>query len=152
MTILERLERDMVEAAKARDKERLGAIRYVRSELKNREIELRRELDDEDVVGVLSRVAKKHRESIAQFRDGGRDDLAGREERQLAVTEGYLPERLGADELAELVRSAIGETGAAGPGDLGAVMKVIMPRVKGRADGSSVRSMVQSSLEELAED
>ena len=151
MTILERLERDMVEAAKARDKERLGAIRYLRSELKNREIELRRELDDEDVVDVLARVAKRHRESIAQFRDGGRDDLADREERQLAVAEGYLPEKLDAEELAELIGLAIGDTGAAGPGDLGAVMRAIMPRVKGRADGASVRSMVQSSLERLAE-
>ena len=150
MTILEQLERDMIEAAKAREKERLGAIRYVRSELKNREIELQRELDDDDVVEVLSRVAKRHRESIAQFRDGGRGDLADREERQLAVTDGYLPEKLDEGELAEFIDRAIREVGAEGSGDLGAVMKAVMPGVKGRADGGAVRAMVQSSLEKLA--
>jgi uncharacterized protein YqeY len=150
MTILERLERDMIEAAKAREKERLGAIRYLRSELKNREIELRRELEDEDVIEVLSRVAKRHRESVTQFRDGGRGDLAEREERQLAVTEGYLPEKLGEGELADLIGRTIEEVGAGGPGDLGAVMKALMPKVKGRADGGVVRGMVHSSLEALA--
>ncbi len=149
MTILEQLERDMIEAAKAREKERLGAIRFVRSELKNREIELQRELKDDDVVEVLSRVAKRHRESIAQFRDGGRGDLADREERQLAVTDGYLPEKLGEGELAEFIDRAIEEVGAEGSGDLGAVMKAVMPGVKGRADGGVVRGMVQSSLEKL---
>lgn len=150
MTILERLDRDMVEAAKARDKERLGAIRYVRSEIKNRSIELRRELSDEDAVDVLSRIAKRHRESIEQFRAGGREDLAGREERQLAVAESYLPRKLDGAELTMLVDAAIEEVAARGPGDLGAVMKAIMPKVKGRADGSAVRGMVQSSLEKLA--
>lgn len=150
MSILERLDHDMVEAAKARDKDRLGAIRYVRSELKNRSIELMRELTDDDAVDVLSRVAKKHRESIEQFRGGGREDLAAKEERQLAVTESYLPAKLAAAELSVLIGEAIEEAGAEGPGDLGAVMKAIMPKVKGRADGAAVRSIVQSSLEKLA--
>ena len=151
MTILERLDRDMVEAAKARDKERLGAIRYVRSELKNRAIELKRELKDDDAVDVLSRIAKRHRESIAQFREGGRGDLADKEERQLAVTEGYLPERLSDSELADIVAGAIQEAGADGMSDLGTVMKAVMPRVKGRADGSAVKDLVRSRLEKLGE-
>ena len=150
MTILERLDRDMVEAAKARDKERLGAIRYVRSELKNRAIELRRKLEDEDAIEVLSRIAKRHRESIAQFREGGRGNLADREERQLAVAELYMPEKLGESELMDLIAEVIEEAGAAGPKDLGVVMKAVMPKVKGRAEGAAVKDLVRSSLERLA--
>jgi uncharacterized protein YqeY len=151
MTILERLERDMIEATKAHEKERLAAIRFVRSEVRNREIELGRGLTDEDAIEVLSRVAKRHRESIEQFSGAGRDDLASRETHQLAVVETYLPARLTDDELDGMVREAIAESGASSARDLGAVMKALMPRVKGRADGAAVRGMVQSRLAALGE-
>jgi len=146
MNLLERLESDMIKAAKARDSERLGAIRFVRSQTKNRQIELRRELKDEDVVEVLSRVAKQHRESIEQFQEGGRDELVKHERRQLSVVEEYLPAQLGEQELLEILSGVIEETGAAGPRDIGMVMKTIMPRVKGRADGKIVKALVQSRL------
>ena len=146
MNILERLESDMIKAAKARDSERLGAIRFVRSQTKNRQIELRRELKDEDVLEVLARIAKQHRESIEQFQAGGRDELVERERGQLAVIEQYLPAQLGEDELLEILSEVIEETGAAGPRDIGVVMKTIMPRVKGRADGKMVKTLVQSRL------
>ncbi|MCK4679752.1 GatB/YqeY domain-containing protein, partial [bacterium] len=103
MNLLERLESDMIKAAKARDSERLGAIRFVRSRTKNRQIELRRELKDEDVVEVLSRIAKQHRESIEQFQEGGRDELVEHERRQLSVIEEYLPAQLGEQELLEIL-------------------------------------------------
>ena len=146
MNLLERLESDMVKAAKARDSERLGAIRFVRSRAKNRQIELKRELKDEDVVEVLSRIAKQHRESIEQFQEGGRDELVEHERRQLSVIEEYLPAQLGEQELLEILSGVIEETGAAGPRDIGMVMKTIMPRVKGLADGKIVKNLVQSRL------
>ncbi len=146
MNLLERLESDMIKAAKARDSERLGAIRFVRSQTKNRQIELRRELKNEDVVEVLSRIAKQHRESIEQFQEGGRDELVKHERRQLSVVEEYLPAQLGEQELLEILSGVIEETGAAGPRDIGMVMKTIMPRVKGRADGKIVKALVQSRL------
>jgi uncharacterized protein YqeY len=114
--------------------------------VQNRQIELRRDLKDEDVVEVLSRIAKQHRESIEQFEVGGRDELVEHERRQLAVVEEYLPERLDEQELLEILSGVIEETGAAGPGDIGAVMQALMPRVRGRADGKRVKSLVQSKL------
>ncbi len=146
MSIMERLARDMVQATKARDSERLGVIRYLRSEAKNREIELGRDLKDEDAIEVISRVARKHREAIDQFSEGGRPELVERERRQLAVVETYLPEKLSEQELAEIVDAAIEETGAEGPRGFGLVMKSIMPRVKGRADGNDVKDLVQQRL------
>ncbi len=146
MNILERLENDMIKAAKARDSERLGAIRFVRSQTKNRQIELKRDLKDEDVVEVLARIAKQHRESIEQFHEGGREELAEHERRQLAVVEDYLPAQLGERELLEILSEILEETGATDPRDIGVVMKAIMPRVKGRADGKMVKTLVQQRL------
>jgi len=146
LSILERLEKDMVKAAKARDAERLGVIRFVRSRAKNRQIELRRDLKDEDVTEVLARIAKQHRESIAQFTEGGRDELVESEKRQLAIVEEYLPEQLGEAEIEDILTEVIAETGASGPGDMGTVMKAVMPRVKGRADGKLVKSLVVAGL------
>lgn len=143
---MERLARDMVQATKARDSERLGVIRYVRSEAKNREIELGRDLKDEDAIEVLARVARKHREAIEQFSEGGRDELVEREKRQLAVVETYLPEKLSEQELAEIVDAAVAEAGADGPRGMGLVMKIVMPKVKGRADGKVVKDLVQKRL------
>ena len=146
MNLLERLDDDMIKAAKARDSERLGVIRFVRSKTKNRQIELMRDLKDEDVVEVLVRIAKQHRESIEQFESGGRDDLVKHERSQLAVIEEYLPAQLGEQELLDILAEVIGETGADGPSDMGKVMKAMMPRIKGRADGKKVKSLVQSRL------
>ena len=152
MNLLERLDDDMIKAAKARDSERLGVIRFVRSRTKNRQIELKRDLKDEDVVEILVRISKQHRESIEQFESGGRDDLVKRERSQLAVLEEYLPAQLGERELLDILVEVIGETGAAGPGDMGKVMKAMMLRIKGRADGKKVKSLVQSRLAGADED
>jgi uncharacterized protein len=146
MSILERLESDMKKAAKAREAERLGVIRFVRSQTKNREIELMRPLTDEDVIGVLARLAKQHREAIEQFKAGGRDELVAAEQRKLAVVNEYLPAKLEDGELEDLIASAIEEAGATGPKDLGLVMKSLMPKVKGRVEGDRVKSLVQSRL------
>lgn len=136
----------MVEAAKARETARLGAIRFARSELKNHELKLGRELKDEDTMFVLNRIAKRHRESIEQFNGAGRDDLVSHESAQLAVIEEYLPEKLSHEELLSMVDEVIAESGASSIADLGTVMKAVMQKVKGRADGGPVRAIVQSRL------
>lgn len=146
MSILDRLKSDMIEATKARESERLGVIRFVRSEMKNREIELGRDLKDEDAIEVLSRLAKRHREAIDQFGPAGRDDLVAKEKASLAVVSQYLPEQLSEDEIASLVDEAITESGATSAREMGLVMKAVMPKVKGRADGKAVKAMVQKRL------
>jgi hypothetical protein len=146
MTILERLQSDMVKAAKAREAERLGVIRFIRSRAKDRQIELMRELEDEDVIEVLARIAKQHREAMEQFETGGRAELVEKERRQLKIVEEYLPAQLSEQEILDIVSEVMKETGAAGPADVGAVMKTVMPRVKGRADGKVVKALVQSKL------
>lgn len=146
MSILDRIGRDMVEAARARDAGRLGAIRYVRSEAKNLEIQLGRDLTDDDCIAVLSRLVKQHHDALEQFEGAGREDLAEKERVRLAVFEAYLPEQIGEDELRELVVAAVEETGATGPGDMGNVMKVVMPGVVGRADGKIVSDLVRTVL------
>jgi len=151
MSILERLERDMVAATKARDTVRLGVIRYMRSELKNRAIELRKELDGDDCLEVLSRIAKGHREAIEQAESQEREEIAERERAQLAVLKEYLPESLTSEQIDALVDEVIAETGAAGRRDMGRVMGTIMPKVKGRADGAVVKDVVGAKLSALEE-
>ncbi len=146
MSILDRLKRDMIEATKARESERLGVIRFVRSEMKNRAIELGRDLKDEDALEVLARVAKRHREAIDQFGPAGRDDLVVREKASLAVVSQYLPEQLSEDEIFSLVKEAVAESGATSLREMGLVMKAVMPKMKGRADGKVVKAMVQKQL------
>ncbi len=151
MSILEQLKSDMIAAAKAREKERLGAIRFVRSEMKYREIELGRPLKDEDALEVLSRLSKRHRESIEQFTSAERLDLVENEKVGLDVVTGYLPEALTESELAAIVTETIAEVGATAPGEIGLVMKAIMPKVKGRADGKIVKTLVQAGLARATE-
>jgi len=144
--LLERLDSDMVAAAKARDSERLGAIRFVRSELNNRRIELGKDLTEDDALDVVTRVAKKLREAVEQFEGAGREDIAAPERRKLEVVESYLPEKLSEDELRRVVTEAMDETGAGSMKDLGSVMKIVMPRIKGRADGNDVRRVASELL------
>lgn len=156
MSLRERIMGDLNDATKAGDRLRLGVIRLLRSEILSREVDLRPErgrdyrLSDDEVLAVLTRAAKRCNESIEGFRQGGRDDLVAKEEAELAVIEGYLPTQLSEDDLRALVREAIAEVGAASPSDLGAVMKVLMPKVKGRADGKRVNRMVREALERPA--
>ena len=131
---------------RAGDELRRSTLRMALAAAHNRRIELRRELRDEEIVEVLARQGKQRRESIEHYRAGGREDRAAREEAELAIIEEFLPAQLGADELQELIRAAIAETGATGPGDLGRVMGRISPRVKGRADGREVADAVRRLL------
>ncbi|HEX16388.1 MAG: GatB/YqeY domain-containing protein [Deltaproteobacteria bacterium] len=147
MAVLERIREEMKEAAKAGDRERLSILRYALAALQNKEKELRRSLKDEEVYQVLSSLIKKGREASEQFRKGGREDLAAKEEREVVVLESFLPERLSREELERMVDEAIEEVGAKGPRDLGKVMKILMPRVAGRAEGKLVSETVRKRLE-----
>ena len=141
-----RLDGDMKDAMRAGDKLRLGAIRRARSALKNAEIEARGPLDDDAAVKVLRGIVKQHKESIEQFRTGGRTDLVEQEEREMSVLEGYLPAQMDAAALEPIVAEAIASEGAASPADMGRVMKVVMARVGGTADGKEVRAIAQRLL------
>lgn len=145
-----RLDDDLKAAMRAGDKLRLGAIRRARAALKNAEIEARGELSEEAQTRVLRGLVKQHRESIEQFRAGGRDDLVEREKREMGVIEAYLPALLDEAAVAAVVDEVVAAEGAAGPADLGRVMKAAMSRLAGRADGNQVRAIAQRRLEERA--
>jgi uncharacterized protein YqeY len=144
--ILDRVLADIKTAMKAKDKDRLAALRFLHSEIKNVSINERRDVTDEDAISVVSKMIKQRQESIEQFREGGRDDLVASEEFQLNIYRAYQPEQLGEDEIAKLVDQAIADTGASGKADMGKVMKALMPLVKGKADGKLVSSIVNSKL------
>ena len=138
---------DMKDAMRAKDAVRLGAIRNARAAVKNAEIEARAPLDDAAVLKVLRSLAKQHRESIDQFRAGGRDDLVAKEEAELAVVEAYLPAQMDEAAVEAVVAEVIAAEGAAGPADMGRVMKATMARLAGQADGGTVRAVAQRLLE-----
>ena len=146
MTLKEHLDTAMKQAMKARDDLRLSAVRMVRSTVKNREIDLKRELDDQGVIEVISYLAKQRRESIRLYGEGNRPDLVEKEEAELAVLLGFLPAQLTGEEIAELVARVIRETEAQGSKDMGRVMKALAPLTAGRADGKAVSDTVRELL------
>ena len=144
--LLARLLADIKAAMKARDSERLETLRFLHSEIKNLEVNERREPTDEDVAAIVGKAIKSRLDSIEQFKAGGREDLVAREQSQLDVCRAYQPEQLSEAEIEALVDEVIRETGAASKRDTGKVMKALMPRVKGRADGKLVSSVVGRKL------
>ena len=146
MSLKERLKEELKVAMKARDELKVSTIRLVNSVIKNKEIDTRKELDDEAVLAVLSTSAKQRRESIEQYEKAGRTDLADKEKAELAILQTFMPEQLGSEEIEKLVREAAAETGAAGPKDMGKLMKALMPKVKGKADGKLVNEIVKGVL------
>jgi uncharacterized protein YqeY len=141
-----RLDADMKDAMKSGDKLRVGTIRRARAALKNAEIEQRGTLSDDAAVKVLRGLVKQHRESIEQFRAGGRADLVDSEEQEMAVIEGYLPAQLDAAAIEPVVAEVIATEGASSPADMGKVMKAAMARLGGQADGKAVRDVAQRLL------
>ena len=150
MPLKDRLDEDLKSAMRAQDALRRNVLRSLRSEVHNEEIAQQKPLEDDDsIVGVISRQVRQRRESIAEFRKGNRDDLVQREESELAVLLEYLPQQFTPDEIADMARDAINEVGARGPGDKGKVMGRLMPKVRGRADGSVVNELVTAILETM---
>jgi uncharacterized protein YqeY len=131
---------------RARDTRRTATLRMAMAAGHNRRIELGRELTDDEMLEVVSRQVKQRRESIEQFRAGGREEMAQSEEAEAAILGEFLPEQLTGDELEAMVRSAVAETGASGPTDLGRVMGAVMPATRGRADGRVVSEVVKRVL------
>jgi uncharacterized protein YqeY len=146
MALRDKLSEDMKSAMKARDDLRLSTIRLVRSAVKNRDIELKRELNDQEIVEVIASLVKQRRESIRMFSEAGRTDLSAKEEKELAVLLDFLPQQLSREEVAVLVEKIIAECGAQGGKDMGRVMKALMPHVAGRADGKTVSDVVREKL------
>ncbi|MCH7482531.1 MAG: GatB/YqeY domain-containing protein [Chloroflexi bacterium] len=149
MSVQDRLTDDLKTAMKARDELTRDVVRLMLSGIKNAEIEKRGAVDDAVVTDVLSRMVRQYRESIVAFRDGDREAAAAKEEAELAIVMRYLPEQLGADEIRALVSAAAAEVGASGPSDRGKVMKVLMPRLRGRADGSVAAAVVGEVLDAM---
>jgi uncharacterized protein len=146
MSLKEHLNDVMKQAMKARDDLRLSAVRMIRSMVKNREIDLKRELDDQGVVEVISTLVKQRRESIRLYQEGNRQDLVDKEEAELNILLGFLPAQLTMEEIAGLVSKVIVETEAQGIKDMGRVMKTLTPLTTGRADGKTVSDIVRQQL------
>jgi hypothetical protein len=144
--IVERIQADQMAALKARERERVSALRLLTAELQNRRIELGRDLTDEDAIEILTRALKQRREAEEQFSRGGRPELAAKEAAEADVIREYLPEPIAEEELSRLIDAAIAETGATSMRDMGAVMGRLMPAIKGRAEGAVVSARVKERL------
>jgi uncharacterized protein YqeY len=137
---------DMKAAAKEKAKARLSIIRFALAAVQNKEKELRRELSEQEAIQVISGLIKKGKESIEQFKTGQRSDLVEKEENEIAVLQAFLPQQLTTAELEAEVSKAVEEAGASAPQDMGKVMKILMPRISGKADGKVVNELVRKRL------
>ncbi len=146
MTLITRIEEELKDAMRARDRSRSGALRLTLSSLRAAEKELQRELTESEELQVLQRERKRRVESVEAFRSAGREEQAQGEESELAVIEEFMPEPIEEEELERIIDDAIAETGATSLGDLGRVMADVMPQVSGRADGSTVSRLVREKL------
>ncbi len=146
MSLYQDIETQLKDAMRAQDKDRLMALRNIKSVLKNKAIDAKRDLNDAEVIQALSTLAKQRKESIEAFQSGGRQDLVEKEAAELKVIEGFLPQQLSAEELEKTIREAIAETQAQGAKDMGKVMKAVQPKVMGRADGKIVSELVKKLL------
>jgi len=148
MSLREQLDADMKNALRAKDQLRLSTVRLVKSAIKYRETEpgSKGSLDDAGILQVIVSETKKRRDSIAEYEKAGRDDLAAKEKAELEILQTYLPSQLSEAELAKMVDEAIAEAQAGGPKDMGKVMKVLTPRIQGRADGKVAADLVRQKL------
>ena len=146
MSLKAQLTSDLKDAMRQHDDRRRDVLRFTLAALQNAEIATREELDEPAAMAVLAKEAKQRRDSIEEFRKADRQDLVTKEEAELAVLKPYLPEQLSREEIAQAAREAIQEAGASGPQEMGKVMAVLMPRLRGRADGRQVSEVVQELL------
>ena len=146
MPLKEDIQQDMKEAMRAGDKQRLGTIRLILAAIKQREVDERITLDDQQVTAVLDKMSKQRRESLSQYEKAGRDDLAEQEAYELKLIQAYLPEPLGEEEINQLIDAAISETGASSLKDMGKVMGILKPKLQGRADMGAVSAKIKTRL------
>jgi len=146
MSLKARIQEDVKQAMRAHERDQLAALRLVTAAIKQKEVDERIELNDEQVLAVLDKMVKQRRESLDQYQQAGRDDLAARERFELDLIQTYLPEPLSEDQLTELIRSTIAELGASSIRDMGTVMSALRGQVQGRADMKAVSQAVKSQL------
>ncbi len=146
MTLREKINDDVKAAMRSGDTARRDTIRLLLAALKQREVDERKTLADADVLGVIEKMIKQRRDSISQFEQGGRQDLADKEKQELVLLQAYMPQAMGDDELAAAVAAAVAESGASSPADMGKVMAVLKPKLAGRADMSKVSAAVKAQL------
>lgn len=146
MNLSEQIASDLKDSMKARDKVKLNTVRMIKSALMNEKIKVGHELSSDEELTVLNREKKQREESIAEFTHANRNDLADETKQELKIVESYLPKQLSAEELKEIVADTIKEVGATGKSDFGKVMKAIMPKIKGKADGKAASATVRNQL------
>ena len=146
MSLDERLLEEMKQAMKSNDKLRLSTIRMIRNAVKNKEIEQRKKLDDDDVLRVIQGMMRKNEESVEQFQIGGRMDLVEKEKKEIEILKSFLPESLSKEEILKMIDQSIEETQASSLRDLGKVMKSVMPKLAGKADGKLINQLVKERL------
>jgi uncharacterized protein YqeY len=146
MSLKERLDSDLKTAMREKAQLRLETIRMLKSAIKYREIELMKPLDDAGIHAVISSEVKRRRDASEQYKAGGRPELADKEDAEIVILQGYLPQQLGREELEAKVDAAVKAVGAQGPKDMGKVMKALLPEVQGRAEGSMVSELVKARL------
>ncbi len=146
MSLEERLVEEMKQALKSNDKLKLSTIRMIRSASKNKEIELRKKLEDEDVVKVIQVMVRKGEESVEQFQTGGRVDLVEKEKKEIEILKSFLPQPLSQEEILKIIDQSIQETQASSLKDIGKVMKSVMPKIGGKADGKLINQLVKERL------
>ena len=142
----QRINEDVKAAMRGRDKERLSTLRMIQAAIKQKEVDERIELDDTQVLAVLDKMAKQHRDSIDQFSKAGRDDLVTKETAELAIVSEYLPQPLSETEIDQLIGEAINTSGASGLKDMGKIMGILKPLVQGRADMGKISTLVKQKL------
>ncbi len=146
MSIIEKIDIELIKALKSGEKEKVVVLRGLKSDIKYKKIDKGENLTNEEVIDVLSVNTKKIRDSIEQFDKGGREDLVTKEKTALEIISEYLPEQLGEEELRGIVKQAVEESGAESPQQMGLVMKIVMPKIKGRADGKLVSKLATEFL------
>jgi uncharacterized protein len=146
MSLKERVTEDMKNAMRAKDSERLGTIRMITSAIKQREVDERITLDDVQVLSVIEKMIKMRKESIAQFQSGGREDLVAKEQKEVELLQGYMPEQLSDADLDKLVAASIAESGAASIKDMGKAMAILKQKAQGRADMGAVSAKLKAKL------
>ncbi|SHE64980.1 hypothetical protein SAMN05444392_102216 [Seinonella peptonophila] len=146
MSLVATLEQDMKTAMRNKEKDKLAVIRMVRAAIKKVEIDLKRPLNDEEVLDVITREVKQRKDSIAGFEKAGRSELAAKEQGELEILQVYLPAQLSDEELRQIVVETVEQLGATSKAEMGKVMGTVLPKVKGRADGKKVSQIVNQTL------
>ena len=147
MSSIKRIDEDLRSALRSKDEDALRAIRAIKTALKNKSVELGAELKDQEALQVVRTLVKQCKDSIEQFKNGGRDDLAEAEQKELVTLESYLPPSLSEEEIEKIIDEAISETGASSPKEMGIVMKAVMQKTGGNADGKLVSSLVAKKIQ-----